>query len=172
MTRIKKQCDIDHIHWNMHKDCNEPEAIRCFYFDKNEKYYSFFANPNNLIKIHQFNAESKIIIPPWLLYNTNGDYSFRERLPGIEIYPMKPLTTGEILQKINDELNKFIDISNIDWDVKRAIFGQIADHPNYVELITKLEKKELTYRNIFYWSREFEGLHEKTPNVFEVNHGT
>ncbi len=177
---LARQCDINHIHWNMHEDCNDEETIKCYYNDNNDEYHSFYTNINDLQKINKFDDKSQIRLTPWLLYDdlTNvyqspSNYKPCSSLATI-IYPKKPLTTGEVLQLINNELNKKIDIESdsVSWHTRRAIFGLISDHYNYVELITKLEKKELSYRDIFHWSREFEGLDEITPNVFEVIYGT
>ena len=173
MPTIESRYTLNDVYWNMVEDCNKLYEVNVYdRFQDSGKFYCKinYIDPTKLTFCYTFNHKSRILLNSLLLFNneTTG-------LDDIVIYPKKTMNCWEIIQAINNELNKKIDFINLHQTTKAAIIESLRD--NFPRLyfdrrdIRKCLNGQLRYRDILYYSRYFEGITQIAPNTYQVCYG-
>jgi hypothetical protein len=63
---------INKISWNMHIDCKVKDALQLHVYDDDEESTLVPTPLEQFTKMNHFDNKSKIVIPSWLLFNTEG----------------------------------------------------------------------------------------------------
>jgi hypothetical protein len=85
------------------------------------------------------------------------------------------LTDGQVIQLITTALNDKVDYVNRSSAEKMALSDLIEERTNKNEQVLlkkKLVRNEMSFRELFWYTREFEGLKLSAINTYEVRHGT